>query len=323
MSTQQWRCHYYPSDTSPKQDAYVRIDSATVKVHINSNSQAYTKDQTQVDWQTQDGSAYLRFHDGSYAHITMVDKTNLRRAFGQKVIDQEYWAMVSFILIGSALLIWLAIFSVQWLSQRIAYGIPGEVITQLSSVWVEDMQQQLPPSTLNERQQSMLNQAWQAVFDNTNPDPDIALRLHIRDGGEMGANAFAFPSGDIFVTDQLVHTITHPAQLESVLAHEVAHVHYRHGMQQMASSATMALLIGAVIGFDSVLGNISQSLLGNAYSRDMEREADAFALQYLERRGLPRSHFADMLRNIDNGEAGLAWLSSHPSTEERATAAAY
>ena len=54
--------------------------------------------------------------------------------------------------------------------------------------------------------------------------------LLFRDGGKFGANAFALPSGKIIVTDQLA-SLLNDEQIVGVLAHELGHVVYRHGMR--------------------------------------------------------------------------------------------
>ena len=48
--------------------------------------------------------------------------------------------------------------------------------------------------------------------------------LELRDGGGLGANAFALPSGIVVMTDQLVELSKSDDELRAVLAHEIGHV---------------------------------------------------------------------------------------------------
>jgi hypothetical protein len=56
---------------------------------------------------------------------------------------------------------------------------------------------------------------------------------------------------------------------------------------------------------------------------DFEREADAYAIETLERNGIPPSHLASILERMTKGDSEggvLAYVSSHPATAERLAA---
>lgn len=64
------------------------------------------------------------------------------------------------------------------------------------------------------------------------------------------------------------------------------------------------------------------------HSREMELEADAYAVRVLQRRHVPIRHFADALSRLEAAEDGAAgtprwmqdsmgYLSTHPETAER------
>jgi predicted Zn-dependent protease len=65
-------------------------------------------------------------------------------------------------------------------------------------------------------------------------------------------NAFALPAGKIFLTSGLIRSLENDAELEAVMAHEIAHVERRHSLQtyrEMVSNqkAQMALqIIGGI-----------------------------------------------------------------------------
>jgi len=63
-----------------------------------------------------------------------------------------------------------------------------------------------------------------------------------------------------------------------------------------------------------------------AYSRESEREADRYALRYLQSRAISPRHFANLMRRLeqqekpkDLGQQGRwsNYLSTHPATAER------
>jgi Zn-dependent protease with chaperone function len=150
------------------------------------------------------------------------------------------------------------------------------------------------------------------------------LQLLFKRSDALGANAIALPSGTIFVTDALVEMTDDDRLIMAVLAHEAGHVHQRHGLRQIIQSTIMGALVTWYIGDVSALGAAAPTALLEAkYSRDLEREADAYAADVLRLNGLPVSVLADALDALERshggtGKAGaLTYLSSHPATAER------
>jgi Zn-dependent protease with chaperone function len=155
-------------------------------------------------------------------------------------------------------------------------------------------------------------------------DAKNRLRLSFRSAEGLGANALALPSGLIIVTDQLVALTEDDRLILAVIAHEAGHVHRRHGMRQVIQSSVVAVLVTWYLGDVSALGAAAPSALLQAkYSRDLEREADAYAAGILARNGMPVALLIEALEALEraNGQRGdegpLAYLSSHPATAER------
>ena len=62
------------------------------------------------------------------------------------------------------------------------------------------------------------------------------------------------------------------------------------------------------------------ALLEAKYSRDLEREADAFAADTLQTNGIETAHLAAILLRMEEqagSSGGLGYLSTHPATSER------
>ena len=159
-------------------------------------------------------------------------------------------------------------------------------------------------------------------------DFDMALkeriRLEFRHADSLGANAMALPSGAIFVTDQLVALTPDDEVIAAVIAHEIGHVSHRHGLRQIIQSTAVGVFVTWFIGDLSALGAAAPSALLEAkYSRDLEREADAYAVAVLRASGIDPGRLAQALELIEksHGAAGdggvLAYMSTHPTTEER------
>lgn len=114
-----------------------------------------------------------------------------------------------------------------------------------------------------------------------------------------------------------------------MLLHEIGHVEGQHSVRLIAQSLGAALVFGILFGdpegiADLLLGSGSV-MLQSAFSRDMEREADQFAVEQLKVLGKSPSAFADAMSALlnerstdDHGTSTLLkYLSTHPDTRER------
>jgi predicted Zn-dependent protease len=74
--------------------------------------------------------------------------------------------------------------------------------------------------------------------------------------------------------------------------------------------------------------NASSALLDAKYSRDFERDADAYAVAVLDSNAIPRTRLTRMLERLQasaakigpTGAGAFDYLSSHPITAERISA---
>lgn len=155
------------------------------------------------------------------------------------------------------------------------------------------------------------------------------FRFHIAKNDAL-MNAYALPGGNIVVYTGLMKKVKRQEQLAGVLAHEMAHVLRRHSLQNLVSKVGLWVVVSTIVGdggaLAAILAESSQVVLGQKFSRDVEREADEVAWQILMEAGVdPRGlrEFFELLLAEERetmgglGAGALNWLSTHPSTEER------
>ncbi|MBS0319352.1 MAG: M48 family metallopeptidase [Proteobacteria bacterium] len=134
-------------------------------------------------------------------------------------------------------------------------------------------------------------------------------------------NAFTLPGGTIVMLDGLTDVASDDA-LVGVFAHELGHVVHRHTLRQMFQVAGIGGAVGLVFGDASAtLTTVAAMVLTVGYSRDMEREADAFAATALKASGIPVEPLAEFLATMQarEDERGQVpqFLSTHPVSSER------
>jgi len=176
----------------------------------------------------------------------------------------------------------------------------------------------LTPSQLPKERQDTLRQLLARMGAG-------GYRLELRHGGRVGANAFALPAGIIVMTDELVDLSKEDQELEAVLAHEIGHLRQRHILRHVLENSGTALMIAFSLGdltsATTLAAGAPAVLLQAKFSRDFEREADDYALDYMARRGIPPEKFAAILQRMEEKRQGDKdipdFLSSHPATRER------
>jgi Zn-dependent protease with chaperone function len=213
-------------------------------------------------------------------------------------------------------------------ARAIAHSLPATLVQKAGGQTLELLDRTaFRPSKLDEPTQNRLRARFEPLIQS---HADLRLRVLFRQGGRLGANAFALPDGVIVFTDEMVELARHDDELLAVMAHEAGHVAARHGIQRIVQSSLLAFAIMAVTGDAS---GTSQVFLGLpvmltelAYSREFEREADRYALDRLAPMGVPPRRFADLMRRLQrekspegaNAEGGWRnYLSTHPGFEER------
>jgi Zn-dependent protease with chaperone function len=178
------------------------------------------------------------------------------------------------------------------------------------------------PSKLAQQRQAELRRIFADVAADAGAEGS-RYRLELRAGGSVGANAFALPSGIVVLTDQLEQLAHDDDELRGVFAHEVGHLVNRHAMRLLVETSASTLLLvgvfGDVSGVTSLAATAPTLLLNAAYSRDAEREADAFAFRWMSRHDVKPDHLADLLERLaaTHGDTAGGYLASHPDLRER------
>jgi len=188
----------------------------------------------------------------------------------------------------------------------------------------------LEPTEIAVQQQAKLQLHWSQMLDALRLDAD-SYRLSIYKSDYLGANAFALPHGRVVVTDELITLLKDkPRALQAIMLHEIGHVQHQHGIRMVAQSASTAIVLAVIFadleGVAEIVLGSGSTFLQQAFSRDMERQADHFAIAQLEQLGYSSHDFADAIEALqqsvegvpsETGSTWLKYLSTHPSSQER------
>src|SRR5882724_4633395 len=161
--------------------------------------------------------------------------------------------------------------------------------------------------------------------------PDQAYKVTILNSGAV--NAFALPTGQLYVTRGLVALASDTSELSSVLSHEMAHVLSKHAAIREDQARQAAIVARVVTDMsndpDVTAFTLAKSKLTMAsFSRTQELEADDMGVAISARAHFDPYGAARFLTSMERnaelkaGKTSLDpraqdFLSSHPATPER------
>lgn len=157
-------------------------------------------------------------------------------------------------------------------------------------------------------------------------------RFAVLDTDEV--NAFACPGGIVLVTRGLLQKTSSEDELAAVLAHEIAHVTLRHGLQAiqqgnlmqafayLGSGAAQAAMkpedVQKLSGlFDSSVKDIVNSLITSGYSREAEAAADGLGRQFLAGSGYDPQALSRVLVAMEGAGGNGGMFATHPAPQDR------
>lgn len=288
--------------------------------------------------------AVVYFDDGARCEVAAEDAKLFAGALGYResriVRWQAHWqAALAALVLLVALLGAGALWGLPAAAELVAQRLPASVDASLGKGVLASLERQglVERTRFSDERLAELNQVLQKVMPQ---NPRVPVRLLVVDSEALGPNALALPDGTIILTDQMVRTIVgeggtfgdaEVAQLAGVLAHEIGHIEQRHGTRVLARTSLTAALSAALFGdFSAVAAGMPAMLMNMSYSREMEGEADHYAIAALQARFIPLDPLGDLLLALDASprsrtvramprwlSRGVDYAASHPATSER------
>ena len=206
----------------------------------------------------------------------------------------------------------------------------------------------MPPAVLREHQrilatyggvyndprvQTMIEQTVERLVA-ASERPDLHYKVTMLNS--QSVNAFALPTGQLYVTRGLIALANDDSELASVLAHEMGHViaHHAEIREEQARQADLVSRVVTDVVSDPAAGALAlakSKLALASFSRSQEFEADAIGVGIASRAGYDAYGAARFLTAMEHNSelkpepsgpinpSAPDFLSSHPATPERIT----
>jgi len=255
----------------------------------------------------------------------ILDKLQIKRSKIHK-LERSWKLAVAAVAFIAVFVVFMLTAGADWTANFLAKALPQNTLTKVSKDALKRLDgKYLHKSNLSkEKKEKIL-----AIFKKlTNGDKRYVL--HFRSSPLMGANAFALPSGDIVLLDELVF-LDKDKELRGVLgvlAHEKGHVVYRHGLRGLIKGTVATAVVSYITGdLSFIVTTLPTAVITSKYSREFETQADHYAKSELKRLHVSSKPLAKLFVNLEdfykkkhkdsNSTNSMVWFSSHPLTKDR------
>lgn len=270
----------------------------------------------------------------SFADAAVFDAWARASGRGDSVVVrwQQSWqlAVLSLVLLVAGLAAGYR-WGLPWASDQAVDALPLSAERRISAHLLDSLEGDwLHPTALSAAEQQVWRERWQRMLAQSRmaggPAQPQHYNIHFRAGSKaLGPNAFALPGGDVVITDALLKLLhDEPDAVLTVLAHELGHVQHRHGLRMLLRAGAIGVVTSVILGdFSSLLAAAPALLATNAYSRDNERQADAYGRALARAGGVDTARMAVFFERIAEKHAGVGEhplaiaISSHPADAER------
>ena len=246
-------------------------------------------------------------------------------------LERSWRLALGSIILIAAFIVFMLTIGANYSAALIANVMPKGTLDNISKTTLAQLDKRyMHKSNLTKEKKEKIKKLFSKL---TNKDKHY--KLHFRSSPVMGANAFALPSGDVVLLDELVF-LDKDKELRGVLgvlAHEKAHVVYRHALKGAIKTTIATAVISYITGDASFIASTLPTLLVTTkYSREFEHEADVYAKNELHRMNISSKPLGELFAKLEHYTPKKykdknstkksrfnipEWASTHPATEDR------
>jgi len=192
-------------------------------------------------------------------------------------------------------------YGVPYFSREIATMLPEDaseylgqgILETLDESWFEDSQ-------LPEVRKKELTAVFNDLLVKAGEENIV---LEFRNSEKIGANAFALPNRIIVFTDDLINLSNSNDEIISIMLHEIGHLDNLHSLRATIQRFSLAMFVMVITGdvstSSSIITALPVVLLEAGYSREIEAEADTYALEKMLMLHINPVSFATIMEKLE------------------------
>jgi Zn-dependent protease with chaperone function len=259
----------------------------------------------------------LRLEYGEFPpEILEIADPEFGEVLGKRLPKKSLFLSVGFAMLAVLLVPAIIYWGIPLASGWFAYFIPVSIEKQVGQYVIDEVF----PSRIVCKTDAGEQALEKLVSRLVPPDSEYVFQVEVVDSGLV--NAIAFPGGNILIFRGLLEKSPSSDAVAGVLAHEMQHVFQRHGtenlLNQVALSGLFKLLTVEANAIAETLFAGVRTLSLLKYTRELETEADALALQLLYQAGVDPVEMLAMFQVLKNHSSSLPEsISTHPDMSSR------
>ena len=311
-----WKALYFDGRTPTHRNVDVHTERQGVRIEFEAG--------TTLIWRYEDFSVRqdrsqgpLRLEYGEFPpEILEIADLEFGEVLGKRLPKKSLFLSVGFAMLAVLLVPVIIYWGIPLASGWFAYFIPVSIEKQVGQYVIDEVF----PSRIVCKTDAGEQALEKLVSRLVPPDSAYDFQVEVVDSGLV--NAIAFPGGNILIFRGLLEKSPSSDAVAGVLAHEMQHVFQRHGtenlLNQVALSGLFKLLTVEANAIAETLFAGVRTLSLLKYTRELETEADALALQLLYQAGVDPVEMLAMFQVLKNHSSSLPEsISTHPDMSSR------
>ena len=168
-----------------------------------------------------------------------------------------------------------------------------------------------------EMENEQANAYLQRLTDKLSPCASLPypIKTYIIDTKEP--NAFAMPSGKIYITKGMLQEIKNENELVGIIGHELGHFKHKDHLRGLGNSLILAFMSLFLENNYGTLFDTSLQLSNAKYSQKAEYEADIFGLSAMQCAYGNVASSTTLFQRMDDGKKWAYFLETHPDFSSR------
>jgi len=300
---------YFDGATSDKKEVFLYVTD-TGRIGFNGiNKEPLSFDMIKVSPRIGNTARYIDLQDGAQFEtedndaIDDIVKSLSPEKFNGFIHKLE--SVKRFVLLTVFIVIFIAWgfiqYGVPYFSREFASMLPDDaseylgqgILETLDEHWFEDSQ--LPEARKKE---------LTVVFNDLLVEiGEKNIVLEFRNSIKIGANAFALPNRTIVFTDDLINLSNSNDEIISIMLHEIGHLDNLHSLRSTIQRFSLAMFVMVITGdvstSSSLITALPVVLLEAGYSREIEAEADTYALEKMLKHNINPVFFATIMQKLE------------------------
>ena len=311
-----WKALYFDGRTPTHRNVDVQTERQGVRIEFEAGT-------TRI-WRYEDFSVRqdrsqgpLRLEYGEFPpEILEIADPEFGEVLGKRLPKKSLFLSVGFAMLAVLLVPAIIYWGIPLASGWFAYFIPVSIEKQVGQYVIDEVF----PSRIVCKTDAGEQALEKLVSRLVPPGSEYVFQVEVVDSGLV--NAIAFPGGNILIFRGLLEKSPSADAVAGVLAHEMQHVFQRHGtenlLNQVALSGLFKLLTVEANAIVETLFAGVRTLSLLKYTRELETEADALALQLLYQAGVDPVVMLEMFQVLKNHSSSLPEsISTHPDMSSR------